>query len=45
MPGPEGATMNDPDYLAAYAVEFDEGEALCWVHQNDDGKLAVFRCR
>ena len=45
MPGPEGAKMNDPDYLAAYAVEFAEGEALCWVHQNDDGKLAVFRCR
>lgn len=34
----------DQTFLAAYAVEFAEGEALCWVHQDDDGKLAAFRC-
>lgn len=45
LPGPEGAKMNDPAYLAAYAVEFANGEALCWLHQNEDGKLAAFRCR
>ena len=46
LAGPEGAKLAtpDPNYLAAYAVEFADGEALCWVHQDDDGKLAVFRC-
>ncbi len=33
-----------PDYFAAYAVEFADGERLCWLHQNDDGKLAAFQC-
>jgi hypothetical protein len=45
LPGPEGVKMNDPAYLAVYAVEFANGEALCWLHQDDDGKLAAFRCR
>jgi hypothetical protein len=44
-PGPEGPKHPpDPDYLAAYAVEFAEGERLCWLHQDDDGKLAAFQC-
>jgi hypothetical protein len=38
------AAASDPNYLAAYAVEFADGEALCWLHQDDDGKLAAFRC-
>jgi hypothetical protein len=33
-----------PNYFAAYAVEFADGEYLCWLHQDDDGKLAAFRC-
>jgi hypothetical protein len=33
-----------PDYLTAYAVEFTDGERLCWLHQDDDGKLAAFQC-
>lgn len=46
MPGKEGPEIiADQTYLAAYAVEFSDGEALCWVHQDDDGKLAAFRCR
>ena len=46
LPGKEGpkTTAADPTYLAAYAVEFADGEALCWLHQDDDGKLAAFRC-
>jgi hypothetical protein len=44
-PGPEGPKHPpDPDYLAAYAVEFADGETLCWLHQDDDGKLAAFQC-
>jgi hypothetical protein len=34
----------DQTYLAAYAVEFADGETLCWLHQDDDGKLAAFQC-
>ncbi|HJS45685.1 MAG TPA: hypothetical protein VJ753_04715 [Rhizomicrobium sp.] len=46
MPGKEGPdTVPDPNYLAAYAVEFADGERICWLHQDDDGKLAAFRCR
>jgi hypothetical protein len=41
--GPKTVTP-DPAYLAAYAVEFAEGEALCWLHQDDDGRLTAFRC-
>jgi hypothetical protein len=33
-----------PDYFAAYAVEFADGERLCWLHQDDDGKLSAFQC-
>jgi hypothetical protein len=46
LPGREGpkTTTFDPTYLAAYAVEFADGEALCWLHQDEDGKLAAFRC-
>jgi hypothetical protein len=33
-----------PNYFAAYAVEFADGEHLCWLHQDDDGKLAAFQC-
>ena len=46
LPGkdaPKTAAL-DPNYLAAYAVEFADGERICWLHQDDDGKLAVFRC-
>jgi hypothetical protein len=25
-------------------VEFSDSEALCWLHQDDDGRLATFRC-
>ena len=34
----------DAEYLAAYAVEFKDGERLCWLHQDDDGTLAAFQC-
>lgn len=46
LPNKEGpnTTTFDPTYLTAYAVEFADGEALCWLHQDDDGKLAAFRC-
>lgn len=45
MPGKDGPkTVPDPNYLAAYAVEFADGERICWLHQDDDGKLAAFRC-
>lgn len=44
-PGPAGPSHPpDPGYLAAYAVEFTDGERLCWLHQDDDGKLAAFQC-
>ena len=33
-----------PNYFAAYAVEFADGERMCWLHQDDDGKLAAFQC-
>jgi hypothetical protein len=33
-----------PDYFAVYAVESTDGERLCWLHQDDDGKLAAFQC-
>lgn len=33
-----------PNYFAAYAVEFADGERLCWLHQDDDGKLTAFQC-
>jgi hypothetical protein len=45
MLGKDGPkTVPDPNYLAAYAVEFADGERICWLHQDDDGKLAAFRC-
>jgi hypothetical protein len=40
--GPTSAAV--PDYFAAYAVEYADGERLCWLHQDDDGKLAAFQC-
>jgi hypothetical protein len=40
--GPTIAAL--PDYFAAYAVEFADGERLCWLHTYDDGKLAAFQC-
>jgi hypothetical protein len=40
--GPSLAAV--PDYFAAYAVEFADGERLCWLHQDDDGKVAAFQC-
>jgi hypothetical protein len=33
-----------PNYFAAYAVEYADGERLCWLHQDDDGKLTAFQC-
>ena len=43
--GTEGPKkVGDPTYLAAYAVEFAAGETLCWLHQDDDGKIAAFQC-
>lgn len=45
MPGKDGPQIvPDQNYLAVYAVEFADGEVLCWLHQDDDGKLAAFRC-
>ena len=40
-----GPTMVDvPNYFAVYAVEYADGERICWLHQDDDGKLAAFQC-
>jgi hypothetical protein len=45
MLGKDGPkTVPDQNYLAAYAVQFADGQALCWLHQDEDGKLATFRC-
>ncbi|OAI44337.1 hypothetical protein AYO42_00900 [Rhizomicrobium sp. SCGC AG-212-E05] len=33
-----------PNYFAVYAVEFSDGERICWLHQDNDGKLAAFQC-
>ena len=33
-----------PNYFAVYAVEYADGERICWLHTEDDGKLAAFRC-
>lgn len=33
-----------PDYLSVYALEYADGERICWLHQDDDGKLAAFQC-
>lgn len=45
MVGTDGPkTAPDQNYLAAYAVQFAYGQALCWLHQDEDGKLAAFRC-
>jgi hypothetical protein len=45
MPPKDGdKKTSDANYLAAYAVGFANGEALCWLHQDDDGKLTAFRC-
>jgi len=40
--GPTVAAV--PHYFAAYAVEYADGERLCSLHQDDDGKLGAFRC-
>lgn len=40
--GPTVAAV--PDYFAAYAVEYANGERLCWLHTDDDGKLTAFQC-
>ena len=45
MTGKDGPNIRpDENYLAVYAVQFADGEALCWLHQDEDGKLATFRC-
>lgn len=33
-----------PNYFAVYAVEYADGERLCWLHQDDDGTLKAFQC-
>ena len=44
-PGPrDDKHPPDDNYLAAYAVEYADGERICWLHQDDDGKLAAFQC-
>jgi hypothetical protein len=40
--GPKVAAV--PDFLAVYAVEYADGERICWLHTEDDGKLAAFQC-
>ena len=40
--GPKVAAV--PDYLAVYAVEYADGERVCWLHTEDDGKLGAFQC-
>ncbi len=43
--GPGGPNVTPaPDYLAVYAVEYAQGERICWLHTDDDGKLAAFQC-
>ena len=32
-------------YFTVYAVEFENGERICGLHQSDDGKLDAFQCR
>jgi hypothetical protein len=39
LPGRKAA-----DALTVYAVEFDNGERICGLHQRDDGMLDEFRC-
>lgn len=34
----------DPEFFTVYAVEFDNGERLCGLHQRDDGTLDAFHC-
>jgi hypothetical protein len=34
----------DPSYLTVYAVEFEQGERLCALHQLPDGTLDAFEC-
>lgn len=41
-PGPTIAAV--PNYFVAYAVEYADGERLCWLHRDNDGKLAAFAC-
>jgi hypothetical protein len=36
--------MAAPNHFTAYTVEFADGEARRWLHQDDDVKLATFRC-
>jgi hypothetical protein len=33
-----------PDYFQVYAVEFTDGERICWLHTEDDGRLGAFQC-
>jgi hypothetical protein len=33
----EGPGKPSPYQLTAYAVEFEQGERLCWLHQQADG--------
>ena len=40
--GPPGTDL--PDFFAVYAVEFDNGERICGLHQRDDGMLDAFQC-
>jgi len=41
---PETDDARTPVDLAVYAVEFAEGERICWLHQDDDGRLDTFQC-
>jgi hypothetical protein len=45
-PGADGPKAPPPDltYLATYAVEYAQDERICWLHQDDDGKLSAFQC-
>jgi hypothetical protein len=39
LPGRENTGL-----LAVYAIEFDNGERICGLHQDDDGTLDAFLC-
>jgi hypothetical protein len=39
-----GRDHPDPAYLTVYAVEFEQGERLCALHQMPDGRLDAFQC-
>jgi hypothetical protein len=35
---------NAADFFTVYAIEFDNGERICGLHQRDDGLLDAFQC-